>query len=112
MSFRELITATLATALLSAGLTASAGADSLENYRKRFPARWLEHEGVIHVDTVCYNYPESSYMYRLCREQAAETLSRRCDRYRALAETSSEDTRPHYQRLADKYCTASEHYQP
>jgi len=112
MSLREWFTATLTMALLVTGVTASATTDMVENYRKRFPARWLEQNGTIHVDTICYNYPESSYMYRLCREQAAHTLSHRCDRYRALAEAATEDTRAHYQQLADKYCTASQDYQP
>ena len=112
MSIREWIRAALATALLVSSIPAQASVDALENYRKRFPARWLENNGSIRLDTICYNYPESSYMYRLCREQAADTLSQRCDRYRALAETASGDSRVYYQRLAQKYCTASQHYQP
>jgi len=112
MSLREWLTTTLTTALLVTSVTASATTNVVENYRKRFPARWLEHDNTIRVDTICFNYPESSYMYRLCREQAVQTLSHRCDRYRALAEAATEDTRAHYQQLADKYCTASQDYQP
>jgi hypothetical protein len=112
MAQRELLTATLVLALLGTGTTAIASSEAEANYRKRFPAQWLEREGAIRLDTICYNYPDSSYMYRLCRQQAAQTLKSRCSRYQALLNTYSGDTGAHYRRMADKYCTASEQYQP
>lgn len=112
MAPRELLTATLITALLGISTTATASSASEENYRKRFPAQWLERNGEIRLETVCYNYPGNSYMYRLCREQAAQTLQARCSRYRALTDTYTGDTQAHYLRMEHKYCTASEHYQP
>jgi hypothetical protein len=112
MAARELMIATLMTALLSISTAATASTASEESYRKRFPAQWLERQGEIRLDTICYNYPGNSYMYRLCRQQAAQTLQQRCSRYRALAEVNTGATRAHHQRMADKYCRASEHYQP
>jgi hypothetical protein len=112
MAQKELLTATLMLALLDTGTAAIASSEAEANYRKRFPAQWLEREGEIRLDTICYNYPDGSYMYRLCRQQAAQTLQGRCSRYQALLNTYSGDTGTHYRRLADKYCTASEQYQP
>ena len=111
MAARELMFATLMTALLSISTAATASTASEESYRKRFPAQWLERNGEIRLETICYNYPDSSYMYRLCREQAAHTLRARCSRYRALTDTYSGDTRSHYLHMVQKYCTASEQYQ-
>jgi len=105
-------TLALMTTLISATASATASAEASEGYRKRFPAQWLERQGEIRLDTICYNYPGNSYMYRLCRQQAAQTLQQRCSRYRALAEVNTGATRAHHQRMADKYCRASEHYQP
>ncbi|MBV0932449.1 hypothetical protein [Marinobacterium weihaiense] len=93
--------------LLSPTLPAS---EALDEYAKRFPAKWLERNGTIRLDTLCYNYPGDSYMYRLCRQQAANTFVDRCQRYEA-ALTRQPDSR-HYRRLASKYCTAARQYAP
>jgi len=111
MAKKEILAATLTTILLGSGTSVNASSEADANYRKRFPAQWLERDGEIRLDTVCYNYPGNSYMYRLCREQAAQTLQSRCNRYSALLDTYSGDAQVHYARMAHKYCTASEHYQ-
>lgn len=110
MAKKEMLAAVLTTMLLGVSTSVPASSEAEANYRKRFPAQWLEREGEIRLGTVCYNYPDNSYMYRLCRQQAAQTLQSRCSRYSALLDTYSGDTRAHYARMAHKYCTASEHY--
>lgn len=80
------------------------------NYAKRFPAQWLERDGQIRLDTVCYNYPQTSYMYRLCRQEAVNTFTNRCQRYRAVHQQHPDDD--HYRALADKYCRAAADYRP
>lgn len=80
-------------------------------YGKRFPAKWLEHAGRIRLDTICYNYPEQSYMYPLCRLQTVTRLEQRCTRYRSGMQQASElRVREHFRTLADKYCIAGEEY--
>ncbi len=85
-------------------------AEPTPGYSKRFPAKWLEHDGRIHLGTVCYNYPENSYMYRMCRNEAANTLQTRCQRYQGVSQSTPDSV--HYRELADKYCTAARLYRP
>ena len=92
--------------LLLSPLTAAA--ETGLGYAKRFPAKWLEQDGLIRLETVCYNYPASSYMYRLCRSEAATTLNARCQRYRTTLERLPDNA--HYRKLTDKYCTAARNY--
>lgn len=82
-----------------------------DEYAKRFPAQWLENNGHIRLDTICYNYPRQSHMYPLCRLQAVNRLDERCERYRTrLANTDDPALQEHFSGLSDKYCTASEDY--
>ena len=106
------MTATLLAALPGISTVATATAPFTDNYSRRFPAQWLERNGEIQLDSLCYNYPSDSHMYRFCREQAVQTLQGRCTRYRALTNEHTGDTKIHYQRLAHKYCTAKERYTP
>jgi len=97
--------------LILPGLLLSLNASAGSEYGKRFPARWLEHEGRIRLDTVCYNYPQQSYMYPLCRLQAVTRLEKRCTRYRTSLQQATEfQVREHFRVLTDKYCSASEEY--
>ncbi|GAA0696008.1 hypothetical protein GCM10009104_24900 [Marinobacterium maritimum] len=96
------------TLLLALPLTATA--EPSPGYSKRFPAKWLETSGEIRLDTICYNYPESSYMYRMCRQEAGNTLRSRCQRYRAVQQADPNDA--HYQELTEKYCRAARLYRP
>ncbi|ULG69638.1 hypothetical protein [Marinobacterium sediminicola] len=93
-----------------ANLSSQALATTTPGYGKRFPAKWLERSGEILLDTICYNYPADSYMYRLCREEAVHTLNARCQRYEAVAQHSPDSN--HYLELADKYCVAARLYRP
>ncbi|MBA4503458.1 hypothetical protein [Marinobacterium marinum] len=108
MSMKALLSLLCCTLLLAMSAGASTG--SHLGYGKRFPARWLEHENQIRLDTVCYNYPESSYMYHFCRQEAGKTLATRCQRYRNAQQRQPDNS--HYLKLTEKYCTAARLYQP
>lgn len=96
---------------LSTLLALSPALSADTDYTKRFPPKWLEHNGQIRPETLCYNYPEKSHMYPLCRLQAIEYLQQRCLRYSSmLGKSDTSATRRHYNRLSSKYCTASEQY--
>ncbi len=87
------------------------GTAAAEDYAKRFPAQWLEDNGHIRIDTICYNYPRQSHMYSLCRLQALTRLEESCDRYQSLANESRDQAlRQHFSSLTDKYCIASKKY--
>ncbi len=96
--------------LLLLALPLTCAAEPTPGYSKRFPAKWLEQDGTIQLNTVCYNYPENSYMYRMCRNEAVNTLQTRCQRYQAVAQRMPDNS--HYLELADKYCTAAHLYSP
>ncbi len=96
--------------LLLLALPLTCAAEPTPGYSKRFPAKWLERDGRIQLGTLCYNYPESSYMYHLCRQEAANTLQARCQRYQAVLQRDPDAI--HYRELADKYCHAARNYHP
>lgn len=97
--------------LISLPLFGMSGPVMAEDYAKRFPAQWLEDDGHIRLDTICYNYPRQSHMYPLCRLQALTRLEDSCDRYQALTDESSDQAmHQHFSNLTDKYCIASKNY--
>jgi hypothetical protein len=91
-------------------LPLSGMAEPSPGYGKRFPAQWLERDGEINLASICYNYPQQSYMYRLCRQEAGKTLEIRCQRYQAVLQHNPDND--HYRKLAAKYCSAARDYGP
>ena len=74
--------------------------------------QWYEKEGLILPEKVCFNYKKSRSQYRQCRRKAVDYFEQECEFYTEKIRTTHQKYRAMYKPEKDKFCTASDVYEP
>lgn len=74
--------------------------------------QWYEKEGAIIDKHVCFNYKEDERKYRQCRKKAVDYFVEECKFYKDKIKATPRKYREMYEPEKNKFCNASQSYQP
>ena len=89
-------------------------ADSEFNFRdgQKIEIQWYEKEGEILDQHVCFNYKEDERKFRQCRKEAVQYFEDECEFYSQKFKSTSQKYRQMYEPEMNKFCNASQRYEP
>ena len=72
--------------------------------------QWKERDNRIIHDSVCFNHPHGSIVYRRCKANAKTHFQEKCAEYREKFKSLPYPKRLEYRGLKDKFCYAARNY--